>query len=80
MYDSKCGWVVQFLGPVYAIPIAIVVLRELLDRLVMKVFPEPKKEGKKTNRPRKSVIYERKQYPGLRYYRTKKGLRVSWYE
>lgn len=71
--------VVSTLGPLYAILFGLVALRELLDRTLMKTFSSGKKSKSKSTRPRQSVFYDRSQYPGLRYHRTKKGLRVSWY-
>ncbi len=70
--------VVGILGPLYAIFFGLLAVRMLLETAVTKIFPKPK--ATKAKRPRESVYYDRKQHPGLRTSKSKKGIKVSWYK
>ncbi len=74
--------VIKVLGPIYALLFGLLAVRLLIDMLMGKIFPQPAKSKSKAKakRPRQRVRFDRKEYPGLRYYRTKKGLTVSWYD
>jgi len=75
---SQIGMILQVLGPIYAIFFGLLGARYLLENTVNKIFPPKLKT--KTKKPRQSVKYDKKQYPGLRAYKTKQGLTISWYD
>lgn len=70
--------VLAILGPIYAICFGLVAVRALMDVFANKIFPKPAKPTKK--RPRKTVRYDRKQYPGLRVNHNKTGFTVSYFD
>ncbi len=69
--------VLTILGPIYAICFGLVAVRTLMGVVANKIFPKPTKPKK---RPRKTIRYDRRQYPGLRVNYNKTGFTVSYFD